>query len=300
MLPLVALAALVHHTTGMSGMVPSFAYQHYTPDTDLYHPLYHNHPMMYQPGGKPIQYRPQPLNAFHVQPPMAPRQKRLNYNKPRRHSTYYKPKTQQAQHTIYRDHKPAAKYNHKPVYGDHHHVVEEPYHHKVQPKQYKPKYVKPVHKPHKPKYKPHPAYKAPKTVYHPHEPAVYHKPKPVVEDFHAEASYHHNDHHDYNKAARPYAFDYGVKDEYTGTNFGHSQTSDGKKVEGSYSVALPDGRIQHVTYTADKANGFQAHVRYEGEAVYPQNYIKNHGVVLKHSNGYDPNHHNSQFNNNHY
>ena len=40
-------------------------------------------------------------------------------------------------------------------------------------------------------------------------------------------------------------------------------------IQGEYSVALPDGRIQTVTYTADHANGYVAEGSYSGEAVYP-------------------------------
>ena len=40
-------------------------------------------------------------------------------------------------------------------------------------------------------------------------------------------------------------------------------------VKGSYTVALPDGRIQHVTYHADHYNGFVSDVKYEGHAAYP-------------------------------
>ena len=69
---------------------------------------------------------------------------------------------------------------------------------------------------------------------------------------------------------KPYQFDYGVRDDYSGANYGHQEASDGNAVQGSYQVALPDGRIQTVKYIADHKNGFQAQVEYEGEARYPE------------------------------
>ena len=68
------------------------------------------------------------------------------------------------------------------------------------------------------------------------------------------------------QAPQPYSFNYEVKDEYY-NNFGHSETSDGKYVTGSYHVALPDGRHQTVTYKADDY-GYVADVKYDGEAKY--------------------------------
>ncbi|KAG7161700.1 Pro-resilin-like 131 [Homarus americanus] len=45
----------------------------------------------------------------------------------------------------------------------------------------------------------------------------------------------------------PYDFGYGVADQYTGTDFGHTEHSDGNVVKGRYYVRLPDGRKQIVT-----------------------------------------------------
>lgn len=56
-----------------------------------------------------------------------------------------------------------------------------------------------------------------------------------------------------------------MKDEPTYTDFKHEANSDGKTVTGEYSVLLPDGRNQIVTYTADE-NGYNAKVNYVGEA----------------------------------
>merc|ERR1719291_1133590 len=68
----------------------------------------------------------------------------------------------------------------------------------------------------------------------------------------------------------PYTYTYGVADDYFKANFNAAETADANGVVGgSYSVSLPDGRIQTVTYTADHTNGYVAEVSYSGEAVYP-------------------------------
>merc|ERR1711997_1119887 len=74
----------------------------------------------------------------------------------------------------------------------------------------------------------------------------------------------------YDESPKPYAFQYGVADDYSGANFNAQETADGKAVSGSYRVHLPDGRVQTVTYTADHYNGFIADVKYEGTAAYPE------------------------------
>ena len=73
------------------------------------------------------------------------------------------------------------------------------------------------------------------------------------------------------EAPKPFAFQYGVADDYSGAKFNAQETQDANGlVGGSYSVALPDGRIQTVTYTADHVNGYVADVKYEGVAAYPE------------------------------
>jgi hypothetical protein len=60
----------------------------------------------------------------------------------------------------------------------------------------------------------------------------------------------------------PYQYQYGVADDYSGARFAASEAADGKAVvSGSYTVHLPDGRVQTVTYTADPYNGYIADVK---------------------------------------
>merc|ERR1711955_71719 len=69
---------------------------------------------------------------------------------------------------------------------------------------------------------------------------------------------------------QPYGYQYGVDDAETKASFQKSESKDNQgRVLGSFVIALPDGRIQTVKYTADPIQGFQAEVSYEGQAVYP-------------------------------
>ncbi|XP_063589704.1 cuticle protein 7-like [Penaeus indicus] len=67
-----------------------------------------------------------------------------------------------------------------------------------------------------------------------------------------------------------YSFNYAVKDDYSGNDFGHQEARDGYNTQGSYFVLLPDGRLQRVTYTVNSDSGYVAEVSYEGEAQYPE------------------------------
>ena len=71
-------------------------------------------------------------------------------------------------------------------------------------------------------------------------------------------------------APAQYAFDWAVKDDYSGNDFGQNEERNGDKTTGSYYVQLPDGRLQRVTYSVDAYGGYQADVTYEGEAQYPE------------------------------
>ena len=114
---------------------------------------------------------------------------------------------------------------------------------------------------------PAPVYKpAPAPVYHAPAPApVYHAPAPVKPVYHAPA-HHAPAQHD---EPAVYAYNYAVADDYSGANFQAGENRDGYATSGSYSVALPDGRLQTVNYKVDDAySGYVADVTYSGEPKY--------------------------------
>merc|ERR1712238_373897 len=82
-------------------------------------------------------------------------------------------------------------------------------------------------------------------------PPAYGPPPPAY----APAPYHPAPHgKPVDEAPKPYAFQYGVSDDYSGAKFNAQETADGKAV----------------TYTADHYNGYVADVKYEGVPVYPE------------------------------
>eukprot|EP00094_Tigriopus_californicus_P007911 TCALIF_07615-PA protein Name:"Similar to resilin Pro-resilin (Drosophila melanogaster)" AED:0.27 eAED:0.27 QI:0/0/0/0.33/1/1/3/0/77 len=69
-----------------------------------------------------------------------------------------------------------------------------------------------------------------------------------------------------------------MNNDYSGSNFGQSEQRDGYSTSGQYHVALPDGRIQTVTYTvADQYSGYVADVSYSGQAKYGPSHGPSHG-----------------------
>merc|ERR1712201_54391 len=78
----------------------------------------------------------------------------------------------------------------------------------------------------------------------------------------------------------PYTYNYAVADDYSGAAFNQAESNDGTGiVEGSYSVNLPDGRIQTVNYKANDLEGFVSDVSYSGTAQYPEAVPVAHAVA---------------------
>jgi len=88
---------------------------------------------------------------------------------------------------------------------------------------------------------------------------------------------HHGVHeggHDggYDEKPDPFHFEYGVHDDKYYTDFSEQRSGDEYgNIVGEYQVALPDGRIQYVTYRADgNYGGTTMEVSYTGEARHPE------------------------------
>ncbi|XP_037793878.1 cuticle protein 18.6-like [Penaeus monodon] len=114
-----------------------------------------------------------------------------------------------------------------------------------------------------PRYSPPtPSYSPPTPVYNPPTPAysppapAYNPPAPA---YNAPAP----------SGPAQYDFNYAVKDDYSGNDFGHQESRDGYDTQGTFYVQLPDGRLQTVTYNVNGDSGFLADVSYQGEAQYP-------------------------------
>merc|ERR1712025_137014 len=63
----------------------------------------------------------------------------------------------------------------------------------------------------------------------------------------------------------PYRYGYAVQDAQ-GNDFNQQEESDGFQVTGQYSVLLPDGRVQTVSYSVAPDTGYVAEVAFDGSA----------------------------------
>ena len=80
-----------------------------------------------------------------------------------------------------------------------------------------------------------------------------------------------------------YKYNYQVKDD-SSYNFQdkYEETDGAGVVHGRYSLRLPDGRVQEVTYTVDKYSGYVPVVKYIGQSKYPvDNYDKEYDEAYK-------------------
>merc|ERR1712008_557582 len=73
----------------------------------------------------------------------------------------------------------------------------------------------------------------------------------------------------YDERPDPFHFEYGVHDDKYHTDFSEQRSGDESgSMKGEYTVALPDGRVQHVIYHADGGyGGTIMEVTYSGEAI---------------------------------
>jgi len=101
---------------------------------------------------------------------------------------------------------------------------------------------------------------------------------------------HHGEHggseggYGYDEKPDPFHFEYGVHDDHYYTDFSESREGDEYgNIVGEYQVALPDGRIQYVKYTADgNYGGTIMEVSYKGEARHPETHHVEHSPSVHH------------------
>merc|ERR1712106_671767 len=75
-----------------------------------------------------------------------------------------------------------------------------------------------------------------------------------------------------------YTYQYGVQDDCSGNNFQQTESRDGYSTSGSYTVALPDGRVQTVNYV-DNGDGIVQDVSYSGVPQYGPTVVAAHPVA---------------------
>ncbi|KAG7168006.1 Pro-resilin-like 114 [Homarus americanus] len=86
-----------------------------------------------------------------------------------------------------------------------------------------------------------------------------------------------SDHLQYPDVPPKYDYNYAIIDDQTLNDYGHQETRDGGITTGKYYVALPDGRLQVVTYTSDEG-GYSPIVSYDGE-IHAHDYTPPHAHV---------------------
>nr|XP_045617767.1 pollen-specific leucine-rich repeat extensin-like protein 3 [Procambarus clarkii] len=74
----------------------------------------------------------------------------------------------------------------------------------------------------------------------------------------------------YEQRGTKYDYKWAVNEESSNAEFDHKEARDDNNIKGSYSVQLPDGRVQTVTYYVNGDSGYVAEVTYQGEARYPE------------------------------
>merc|ERR1712098_343880 len=112
-------------------------------------------------------------------------------------------------------------------------------------------------------------------------PVVHHSSHGLSDSIPVATEVHHSEHigghssggyeESYDEKPDPFHFEYGVHDDKYYTDFSEQRTGDEYgNIVGEYQVALPDGRIQYVKYTADgNYGGTVMDVSYKGEARHP-------------------------------